>query len=216
LEPFFKVHFNDSKIMKPTRLFLSVSFLLSSIGLVEAADKHAKSSSSEPRSEWISVKSRDPSSSAQNAHGKVLGREELAELKTISKNISEMMTVTDYVHTDVWPHAVRDSKGRAGVFVSCSYPILSTSGEAAAIARESWVTLAVIAAVKYSEGSVVPLQHLAFTDPNGETQSSWYYDLDMDIARYVHRQLVHGGMSRQQAYAMVERSWVKVTNDFID
>jgi hypothetical protein len=203
--------------MKPTSFFLYASLsLLSFATSVNAADKQAKAATSEPRPEWISIKSRDTSSSTHDAHGAVLGREELDGLKAISQNISSMMTVTDFVHTQVWPHAVRDSKGRAGIFISCSFPLLSSQGEKAAIARESWVILAVIAAVKYSEDSAVPLQHLAFTDPNGENQSSWYYDLDMDVARYIHRQLVHGGMSKQQAYAMVERSWVKVSNDLID
>ncbi len=151
--------------------------------------------------------------SLQSVNALVLNREELHELNSITKNIAEMMSLPDLIHTSVWPHAVRDSKGRTGIFVSCSFPLLSTSGEMVQTAREHWVLLAVIAAVKFLEGSSVQIQHLGFTDPNGTMDNSWYYDLDMNTARYIHRQLAHGGMSKDQAFALIERSWIKITED---
>lgn len=71
--------------------------------------------------------------------------------------------------------------------------------------------LVVIAAAKYSEGSKVPLDHIAFTDSAGSEGERWYYDLDMRTARKIHRDIVSGAMKPEQAFAIIVSSWEKIS-----
>ncbi|MDI1311829.1 hypothetical protein [Prosthecobacter sp.] len=137
-----------------------------------------------------------------------LNRIELHRLENISRRMVEMMSVVSHASL-IWPHGVRDSKGRMGIFIGSERPLFEEPGFEVETVRQAWVVFALIAAVKHSEGSQVG--HIAFTDVNGMLGERWYYDMDMVTAREIHRLLIHGVILPPAAYKMITSVWQKVT-----
>jgi len=138
-----------------------------------------------------------------------LNRIELHKLEEIADRIESMMMVSKSFSTRAWPHGVRDAKGRLGIFIGSSQPLLDEQGAQAAHYREAWVVWSLVAAVKYCEGSQVG--HIGFTDTRGMFGEQWYYDLDMATAREVHRLFTHGLIPPAVAFKMISSAWQKVT-----
>lgn len=138
-----------------------------------------------------------------------LNRVELHRLEEIADRVESMMSGSRSVATRVWPHAVRDAKGRLGIFIGSSQPLFDDQDAQVAQYREAWVVFGLVAAVKYCEGSQVG--HIGFTDLRGMFAEQWYYDLDMATAREVHRLLTHGFIQPAVAFRMISSAWQKVT-----
>jgi len=141
--------------------------------------------------------------------GQPLKAQEWLTLESIAKRAESMMAVATFVSTRVWPHGVRDNKGRLGIFIGCNRPLFAEKDERIVKPNEAWVVFGLIAAVKYSEGSQVG--HIAFTDRDGIHGERWYYDLDMPTAREIHSMMFQGLVAPENAYHLIESSWVKVT-----
>ena len=144
-----------------------------------------------------------------NKAARALSRSELLPLESIARRAQSMMSIATFTATKVWPHGVRDQQGRLGIFLSSGRPLFNDSTPAVVNAKEIWAVLALLAAVKYSEGSEVG--HIAFTDCNGETGERWYYDICMDDARRIQLMLLHGDVRHEEAFKLMELSWQKVT-----
>jgi len=141
----------------------------------------------------------------------VLNRQELHVLSVLACRTESMMTLASFTQSHVWPHGVRDHQGRIGLFIGSSEPLIHAKDPALFEAGKSWVVLGVIAAAKYAEGSAVDPDHIAFTDSEGLNGERWYYDLDMKIARRLHRQMVDGVLKPTQAYDLIAAAWRKVS-----
>ena len=156
----------------------------------------------------ISLKS---TSRSTQTHGEVLNRNELHTLSAISQKMEFMINPSEFKHTRVWPHGVRDEKGRIGLLISCANPFAKLTTGPESEGFKAWVIYAVIAAVKYSEGSPVPIDHLGFTEFGDTSGDKWYWDLDMATARLVHKNLFSERLTAEEAYAIITQSWSRVT-----
>jgi hypothetical protein len=143
-----------------------------------------------------------------NKPAEVLNRRELLILESIAWQVQSMMTLFEPVETSVWPHGVRDQRGRQGLFIGSQAPLFTSQDEATAATRKKWVVCALIAAVKYAEGS--QLGHIAFTDARRVDEHRSYYDLDMTTAREILRLFHLGILSPDETYRLIS-SWQKVT-----
>ena len=105
--------------------------------------------------------------SGDSKAGRTLSRAELLPLEAVAGRVQSMMSEVAFTSTRVWPHGVRDQQGRIGIFLSSERPLFNDPTPAIAQAKEDWVVIGLVAAVKYSEGSQI--RHIAFTDSRGET-----------------------------------------------
>ena len=184
---------NGTQIFGTSLIF--IGFLLASAGEVMAKDS-------------LSLKASIIQTSITES-GQPLKARELLTLENIAKRTESMMGVATFVSTHVWPHGVRDSKGRLGIFIGSSRPLFSEKDERIVEQKKAWIVFGLIAAVKYCEGSQVG--HIAFTDWDGINGERWYYDLDMQTACEIHRWMLQGLVAPKHAYHLIESSWVKVT-----
>jgi flagellar motor protein MotB len=147
--------------------------------------------------------------SGDSKAGRALSRAELLPLEAVAGRVQSMMSEVAFTSTRVWPHGVRDQQGRIGIFLSSERPLFNDSTPAISQAKEDWVVIGLVAAVKYSEGSQI--RHIAFTDSRGETGERWYYDLSMAEAREIHEMMIRGVLRPENAYKLIEARWQKVT-----
>jgi hypothetical protein len=147
--------------------------------------------------------------SGDSKAGRALSRAELLPLEAVAGRVQSMMSEVAFTSTRVWPHGVRDQQGRIGIFLSSERPLFNDPTPAIAQAKEDWVVIGLVAAVKYSEGSQI--RHIAFTDSRGETGERWYYDLSMAEAREIHEMMIRGVLRPENAYKLIEARWQKVT-----
>jgi hypothetical protein len=155
--------------------------------------------------------SLNTTSRSTQTHGEVLNRSELHTLSAISQKMEFMINPADFNHTRVWPHGVRDERGRIGLFISCAYPFAQMTAGPELEGFKAWVIYTVIAAVKYSEGSPVPVDHLGFTEFSDSSGDKWYWDLDMANAKLVHKKLFSKGLTPEEAYSIITKTWTRVT-----
>jgi hypothetical protein len=139
--------------------------------------------------------------------------DEMRQLTKIVARIKSMMTVDQGVKTGVWSDAVSDPEGHIGIFMACSQPMAVAINNPGLDMRKSWVILAVLAAVKYTEDSPVIVNYIAFTDPLGLSSERWFYKLDMSAASLVRRDILSGRLSMEQGYDKIVASWRRVTHD---
>lgn len=147
--------------------------------------------------------------SGDSKAGRTLSRAELLPLEAVAGRVQSMMSEVAFTSTRVWPHGVRDQQGRIGIFLSSERPLFNDPTPVIAQAKEDWVVIGLVAAVKYSEGSQI--RHIAFTDSRGETGERWYYDLSMAEAREIHEMMIRGVLRPENAYKLIEARWQKVT-----
>jgi hypothetical protein len=147
--------------------------------------------------------------SGDSKAGRALSRAELLPLEAVAGRVQSMMSEVAFTSTRVWPHGVRDQQGRIGIFLSSERPLFNDPTPVIAQAKEDWVVIGLVAAVKYSEGSQI--RHIAFTDSRGETGERWYYDLSMAEAREIHEMMIRGVLRPENAYKLIEARWQKVT-----
>jgi len=115
------------------------------------------------------------------------------------------------IGTRIWPHAVRDASGRAGLIIMAQRPLLMSMNTEDLDARQAWVIVSVLAAAKESAESPAFLDHLALTDTDGAKGPRWYYDVDMNLARKLYRQLEARTITMDTAYHEIISSWTLVT-----
>lgn len=137
--------------------------------------------------------------------------EELRQLTKIVAGIKSMMAVDQAAKTGVWWDAVSDPEGRIGIFMACSQPLAVAINNPGLDMRKSWVLLAVLAAVKYTEDSPVTVSYIAFTDPQGLSGDRWFYKLDMSDAALVRSEILNGRISMEQGYDKIVAAWRRVT-----
>ncbi len=142
---------------------------------------------------------------------RMLAVDEMHILTGIAGRMHTMLTVADPIRTKVWAHGLRDERGRAGIFVACSHPFVAPDESESMSLGKSWVLLAVSAAVKYTEGSPVPVDYIAFTEPAGMSGNGWYYELDLRKARQIQRELVAREMTMADGYRRITAIWQKKT-----
>jgi hypothetical protein len=149
------------------------------------------------------------SSPSKPTAGHVLDRNEFHILENIAHRAESMMQLSNFIHTRVWPHAVTDARGRQGIFIDSSRPVLQENEGPLAIAKRPWVVFGLIAALKYAEGT--SLGHIAFTDTDSFKKGRYYYDLDIILAREIQRDLLRGRLTPEQAYDAIVKHWEKIT-----
>jgi hypothetical protein len=190
----------SNHLLAGVNLVTAVTFL----SAVCISNNETVSSAKPPSS--ISPQSAPPAGS--NA-ARALSRAELLPLEAIAGRVQSMMSEVAFTSTRVWPHGVRDQQGRLGIFLSSERPLFNDPTPAIVQAKEDWVVIGLVAAVKYSEGSQI--RHIAFTDSRGETGEHWYYDISMVEAREIHEMLIRGIVRPENAYRLIEAAWQKVT-----
>ena len=141
----------------------------------------------------------------------VLSRHEWHSLSKAARYMEHVLHQAHSLGTRVWPHAVRDSSGRAGLIIMAQKPLLMSMNADELDSRQTWVVVAVLAAAKYSEESHLPLDHLALTDTEGARGVLWYYDVDMALANRLYRQLKDREITLDAAYGEITRSWKLIT-----
>ena len=153
--------------------------------------------------------------SSSDISRRMLGADEMIVVSTIAGRMAGMMSVIGDNHTRVLPQGVRDPDGRLGIIVVSSEPLVPPADAPWKVASKKWVMLAVMAAVKYTAGSPVPIDYIGFTDTQGMGGSSgrWFYELNLSTARLVQRQLLSHTITTEQAFEKVTASWRRVTAD---
>lgn len=153
-----------------------------------------------------------PSASQHGSpHSSLLSRHDWHNLSSAAKQMEHLLHQAQPVGTRVWPHAVRDASGRAGLIVMAQRPLLMSMNSEDLDTRQTWVLVSVLAAAKESAESPLPLDHLALTDTEGAQGQLWYYDVDMSLARKLYLQLRDHQISMESAYREIVRSWRLVT-----
>lgn len=140
-----------------------------------------------------------------------LTRQEWHSLSQVARQMEKLLHQTQPVRTRIWPHAVRDDAGRAGLIVVAQRPLLMFRHTDDQPLREHWVVVAVVAAARESIESGIPLDHLALTDIDGANGELWFYDVDMKVGRSIYQQLKMRTMTMETAYAEIVRSWRLIT-----
>lgn len=139
----------------------------------------------------------------------LLSREEFENMQHLARRVSSMMGEILPFQTRVWPHAVRDSKGRAGLFLESALPMASLSGTPDQEYFKGWLVCAVLAVGKYSVMPGVELDHVCFTDASG-AEARWFYDVDIALVRNLHRGLVHKELSADEVYDQLISQWKRL------
>lgn len=146
-----------------------------------------------------------------NPHSALLSRHDWHSLSSAAKQIEHLLHQAQTVGTRVWPHAVRDTAGRAGLIIMAQRPLLMSMNTEDLDARQTWVLVSVLAAAKESAEAPLPLDHLALTDTEGAQGQLWYYDVEMSLARELYLQLRDRKITMDAAYREIVRSWRLVT-----
>lgn len=141
----------------------------------------------------------------------LLTRHEWHQLGDAAWQISMLIQNAQPVATQVWPHAARDSAGRAGLIIKAERPLMMTLNVEDIRLRAAWTLAAVLAAGRFVELEGLPVDHLALTDADGAHHQKWYYDVDVQTARHVFVGLRDRKISMDQAYSMITSSWKLVT-----
>jgi hypothetical protein len=147
----------------------------------------------------------------ESPHGALLSRHDWHSLSGAAKQMEHLLHQAQTVRTRVWPHAVRDASGRAGLIIMAQRPLLMSMNAEDLDARQAWVLVSVLAAAKESDKSPLPLDHLALTDTEGAQGQPWYYDVEMSLARRLYIQLKERKITMDTAYREIVRSWRLVT-----
>lgn len=145
---------------------------------------------------------------AQNAP---LTRMEWHSLSQAARKMERLMHQTQPVRTRIWPHAVRDDAGRAGLIVVAQRPLLMFRPTDDLLIRQHWIVVAVVAAAKEALDSAIPLDHLALTDIDGANGDLWFYDVKINVAQNIYQQLKERTITMDAAYAEIVRSWRLIT-----
>jgi hypothetical protein len=143
----------------------------------------------------------------------VLRYGELESLNRIAVRMASMMDAILPVESLVWPHAVRDEQGRVGMFMAPTVSFEQLAKGPSEDSLKGWLVCALIAAGKYAEGSAVTIDHLCFTDPTGMGGDLWCYDVDIMTVRQLHRRLLTGVMTPDEAYQVLIERWRRITED---
>ena len=133
-------------------------------------------------------------------------------LTHIAEKISSMMNTGHSLTSKVWPDFNTDIHGRGGIFIACSHPLTPTSDQEFILRQRTWLLLAVIATVKYSETSRGAVEYIAITDPLGQSGERWYYKLEMEKAAHIHHLFVKERLSLEESCDRIVSSWHKVTS----
>ncbi len=152
-------------------------------------------------------------SSVKKDSSRVLLRHEIQALGDVARGIEHMLRHTQFTGTQVWPHAVRDSQGRAGLIVMAHRPLLMSMNMEDIDIRRTWVLVSLIAAARQMQITESQLDHIALTDREGMTGDLWYYDVDIQVAHRIYKQLHEGIITGEQAYQQVVDSWKLVTKE---
>ncbi len=144
-------------------------------------------------------------------HSALLSRNDWHSLSSAAKQMEHLLYQVQTVGTRVWPHAVRDASGRAGLIIMAQRPLLMSMNSEDLDARQTWVLISVLAAAKESAESPLPLDHLALTDTEGAQGQLWYYDVEVSLARQLYLQLKNRKITMDAAYREIIRSWRLVT-----
>lgn len=140
----------------------------------------------------------------------LLSLEEYESLSMMSRRVMGMMAEILPFYTEVWPHAVRDSRGRAGLIVVSSVPLEELATSTNQDSFKGWLVCAIVALGKYSAITGVPIQHVCFTDINGASEQRWCYDADMSLVCGLHRSLVTGSITADEAHAALVSHWRRI------
>ena len=76
---------------------------------------------------------------------------------------------------------------------------------------KAWVLLAVLASAKYSGDCPVKVDYIGLADPRGMNGELWYYEVDMNAARRIHRDIYSGGLAVELGYDRIIGAWHRVT-----
>jgi hypothetical protein len=133
-------------------------------------------------------------------------------LTRTGEKISSMMNAGQTLTSKVWPDFSTDLEGRRGIFIACSQPLIPTSNEDDMQRQKTWILLAVIATVKYTEANRRAVDYIAITDPLGMAGERWYYELELTTAAGIHSQFFNEGLSLEQSCRMIMSSWHRVTS----
>jgi hypothetical protein len=144
-------------------------------------------------------------------HTAPLSRNDWHSLSRAANEMEHLLHKAQAVGTRVWPHAVRDASGRAGLIIMAQRPLLMSMNGEDLDSRQTWVLISVLAAAKKSSESPLPLDHLALTDTEGAQGQLWYYDVDMSLARQLYLQLKDRKITIEAAYREIVRSWRLIT-----
>ena len=144
-------------------------------------------------------------------HSSLLSRHDWHRLSSAARQMEHLLHQAQAVGTRVWPHAVRDASGRAGLIIMAQRPLLMAMNTEDLDTRQTWVLISVLAAAKESAESPLPLDHLALTDTEGAQGQLWYYDVEMSLARQLYLQLKDRKITMEAAYREIVRSWRLVT-----
>jgi hypothetical protein len=192
---------------RSTIIFLAAASAATISAIFLIPSNTAKGSSTAPSAYTDRVKTTEVAQLA----GRTLSLDESLLLESIARRVASMMSEFSFASTRVWPHGVLDHKGRLGLFLSSRQTLLEETDPLLTEAKQAWVVFGLIAAVKYSEGS--QLAHIAFTDRNGESGESWYYDISIEKARHIHELMIRGLVQPRDAYKLIESAWEKVTSN---
>jgi hypothetical protein len=140
-----------------------------------------------------------------------LTRLEWHSLSQAARQMEKLMHQTQPVRTRIWPHAVRDDAGRAGLIVVAQRPLLMFRPTDDLQIRQHWIVVAVVAAAKEATESAIPLDHLALTDFDGANGNLWFYDVEMSVARNIYQQLKERTITMDAAYDEIVSSWRLIT-----
>jgi hypothetical protein len=144
-------------------------------------------------------------------HTSLLSRQDWHRLSSAAKQMEHLLHQAQSVGTCVWPHAVRDASGRAGLIIMAQRPLLMSMNIGDIDARQTWILVSVLSAAKESAKSPLPLDHLALTDTEGAKGQVWYYDVDMSLANQLYLLLKDRKITMDSAYREIVRSWRLVT-----
>jgi hypothetical protein len=133
-------------------------------------------------------------------------------LTRTGEKISSMMNAGQTLTSKVWPDFSTDLEGRRGIFIACSQPLIPTSNEDDMQRQKTWILLAVIATVKYTEANRRAVDYIAITDPLGLSGDRWYYELEMKTAAGIHSQFINEGLSLEESCRLIMASWHRVTS----
>jgi hypothetical protein len=141
----------------------------------------------------------------------LLSRLDWHRLSSAARQVEFLLHQAQTVGTRVWPHAVRDASGRAGLIIMAQRPLLMSLNGDDIDTRQAWVLVSVLAAAKESAESPLPLDHLALTDTEGAQGQLWYYDVEMSLAHELYLKLKDRKITMEAAYTEIVRSWRLVT-----
>ena len=141
----------------------------------------------------------------------LLAHDEYEDLQYLARRVGSMMGEFLPFYTHVWPHAVRDSQGRSGLILESSIPLANLAASHDQEHLKGWLVCAILAVGKYSDLPGVELDHLCFTDATAQaSEARWCYDADASLVRGLHRALVKGEITAEQAHDRLVAHWKRL------